>query len=66
MSVKLTGRRRFRLQSGGLRRNYTIVLQVEVAGREPRCIAGHIDSVDVRYWRDAQLEDMTDHETPAI
>ena len=54
-----TGRRRYRIQRGGWFRSDKLVLQVEVAGYETDYCGGFIDRYPVRYWRDAEIEDLT-------
>lgn len=57
--MKLTGRKRHRVQPGGRFRSPTLVLQVEEAGHVTECYGGLIDSYPVRRWRDATVEDLT-------
>lgn len=62
MSVSLTGNRRYRVAAGGWFRSPTVVLQVEVAGYSTDYLGGYIDHYPVRYWRDAEIVDLTRHE----
>lgn len=62
MSVSLTGRRRYRVARSGWCRSATLVLQVEVAGYTVDCIGGYIDHIPVRFWRDANIQDLSVHE----
>ena len=60
MSVTPTGKRRHRLQKGrGWFGQDVLVLQIEVSGYESQYCGGYIDHVQVKYYRDARVEDLT-------
>lgn len=61
--LKLTGRRRYRHHTR-LSGKSLLVVQVEVAGTDVRFLGGSVEHVNVRYWRDARVEDLSEHERP--
>lgn len=60
--MKLTGNYRYRFCKGNWFRGDTLVLQVEVEGREPEYIGGFIEARYQKYFRDARIEDITKEE----
>lgn len=52
MALQLTGNRRHRANWWG-----KLILQIEVSGTQAQYTGGHISMEDVRYWRDATVED---------
>lgn len=54
---KITGRKRYRILTR-LFRNPVLVLQLEVIGIHTFCIAGMIESENIKWWVDANPEQL--------
>lgn len=64
MAIHLTGRIRYRVQTR-MFDPALVVLQVEYEGTDMQYSGGSVDSVDVKGWRDATVEDLTEKERAA-